>query len=289
MSPVLQRVRCREITAADVDGVVNLLTTGFRRQTRDFWIRAFNRLSQHQTPSALPKYGHLLECKGAPVGALLLISSAIGGDEDARIRCNVSSWYVEPAYRSYAAMLVSHALKHKHVTYFNITPDRPTLPILEAQGYIRYCSGRFVAVPALAARSRGARVKVVAPDMRAGEDLPSSEIDLLVKHTDYGCISVICSAADRRHPFVFLPRRKAGVVPFAYLAYCRDVEEFVRFARPLGRFLIRHGFPLVVLDANGPIEGLVGRYSDGAPKYFKGPDRPRLGDIAYSERVMFGF
>jgi hypothetical protein len=26
-----------------------------------------------------------------------------------------------------------------------------------------------------------------------------------------------------------------------------------------------------------------------APKYFKGQDKPRLGDIAYSERVMFGF
>ena len=78
-------------------------------------------------------------------------------------------------------------------------------------------------------------------------------------------------------------------MPFAYLAYCRQVDDFVRFAGPLERFLAWRGFPLVVLDSNGPVKGLVGRYFDGAPKYFKGPDRPRLGDIAYSERVMFGF
>jgi hypothetical protein len=44
-----------------------------------------------------------------------------------------------------------------------------------------------------------------------------------------------------------------------------------------------------MLDANGPIAGLIGRYSDGAPKYVKGPDHLRLGDLAYSERVLFGF
>src|SRR5205823_4624665 len=105
---------------------------------REFWIRALNRLKAHPTPPGCPKYGYLLECRGAPVGVLLLISSAIDANGNTRIRCNVSSWYVEPAFRSYAAMLVSHALKYKHVTYFNITPNRSTLPILEAQGYVRY-------------------------------------------------------------------------------------------------------------------------------------------------------
>jgi hypothetical protein len=34
---------------------------------------------------------------------------------------------------------------------------------------------------------------------------------------------------------------------------------------------------------------LIGRYFDATmPKYFKGPDRPRLGDLAYTEAAMFG-
>jgi hypothetical protein len=60
----------------------------------------------------------------------------------------------------------SHALKQKDVTYFNMTPDRPTLLILEAQGYVRYCSGRFVAAPALSASSCRSRVELVAPGIR---------------------------------------------------------------------------------------------------------------------------
>jgi hypothetical protein len=288
MSSLDLRLRCREIGSADIDRIADLLTRGFPERTREFWLRALSRLSEHSAPPGFPKYGYMLECNGNPVGVILLICSSIEVGGEKRIRCNVSSWYVEPAYRVYGAILVSHALKHEPATYFNITPGRSTLPILEAQGYARYCSGRFVAIPALSVRLWGACVTAVTPDTRADEDLLSSERDLLLKHAAYGCISVTCSWANRRHPFVFLARRKARVMPFAYLAYCRGLDDFVRFAGPLGRFLALRGFLSVVIDANGPIKGLVGCYSDGAPKYFKGPDPPRLGDIAYSERALFG-
>ena len=88
---------------------------------------------------------------------------------------------------------------------------------------------------------------------------------------------------------MFRSRRKFGLIPFAFLIYCRDLESFVRFARPLGTYLARHGIPLVVLDANGPIPGLFGRYEENVgPKYFKGPEQPALGNLSYSERAMFG-
>ena len=48
------------------------------------------------------------------------------------------------------------------------------------------------------------------------------------------------------------------------------------------------GLPLIVIDANGPVKDRIGWDSEGAPKYFKGPDPPRLVDIAYSERALFG-
>lgn len=288
MSSVDLRIRCREIGSADVDRIADLLTHGFPERTRKFWSRALRRLSEHSTPAGFPQYGYMLECDGRPVGVILLICSCfdIGGQK--RVRCNVSSWYVEPAYRIYGALLASRALKHEQATYFNVTPRPWTLRILEAQGYKRYCNGRFVAIPALSGRLWGACVTPVTPDTRAGEDLSCYEVDLLLKHAAYGCISVTCSWGKRRHPFIFLPRCKAKLVPFAYLAYCRQMDDFVRFAGPLGRFLAMRGLPLIVIDANGPVKGLIGSYSDGAPKYFKGPVPPRLGDLAYSERALFG-
>ena len=282
------RLRCREIGSADIGRIADLLTRGFPKRTREFWLRALRRLSEHSVPVGFPQYGYMLECDGTPVGVILLICSSISVAGDQRVRCNVSSWYVEPAYRIYSTILVSHALKRQPATYFNITPAPWTFPILKAQGYEQYCSGRFIAVPALSCRLWGACVTPVAPNTRADEDLSSSELDLLLKHAAFGCISVTCSWAKRKHPFILLPRRKSRLIPFAYLAYCRQVDDFVRFAGPLGRFLAVRGFPLVVIDANGPIEGLVGWYSDGSPKYFKGGDPPRLGDIAYSERALFG-
>jgi hypothetical protein len=34
---------------------------------------------------------------------------------------------------------------------------------------------------------------------------------------------------------------------------------------------------------------LVGKYFGGKmPRYFRGPNRPRLGDLAYTEAAMFG-
>jgi hypothetical protein len=134
-------------------------------------------------------------------------------------------------------MLVSLALKHKNVTYFNMTPDRPTLPILKAQGYVRYCSGRFVA----ARRSSRAPVDLVFELVAPGIRIQSTESELLFEHAQYRCISRACGSPSGRHPFVFLPRWKAGVVPFAYLAYCRHLEDFVQFADPLGRFLTGRG------------------------------------------------
>jgi hypothetical protein len=285
MSPSPPKIRCREIEVDDFDQIVDLLP-----EQRDLWARRVKMLREHSTPAPIgyPKFGYLLENDGATVGALFTLFSEVLVKQEKKVRCYVSGWYVVPDFRAYAGMLVAYALRHKHVTYLNITPTKFVTPLLEAQGYVRFCSGRFTAAPALSLRSDKARVALATPGTCVDQGLQTAEIELLSKHAEYGCMSLVCSAAGAKYPFVFQPRRKA-LAPFARLVYCRDLEDFIRFAGPLGRFLLRRGFPLVVLDANGPIPGLVGKYSSDYPKYFKGPDQPRLGDMAYSTRVIFDF
>ena len=245
------------------------------------------RLSTHPALPGLPRYGYMLE-SDRPVGVLLLIFTAVDDGGGEHIKCNVSSWYVEPAFRMFAAMLVSRALQHRHVTYFNVTPAPHTLAILQAQSYRQFCRGRVTAVPALSPGGGRARIEAVAADGPSDCNLPKFEAALLQAHAGYGCLSLICRIDGEIHPFVFARRRKFGVVPFAFLIYCRSLDSFVRFAGPLGRFLMGRGVPLTVVDANEPIRGLVGRYSTANPKYFRGPHPPRLGDLSYSERAMFG-
>jgi hypothetical protein len=63
----------------------------------------------------------------------------------------------------------------------------------------------------------------------------------------------------------------------------------VRFAGPLARYLTLRGCAFLLIDANGPIPGLAGKYfADKMPRFFRGPQRPRLGDLAYTEIAMYG-
>lgn len=282
------RVRCREIGEADLEGILDLLAKSPFGRPRNFWVEALQRLGAHPTPPGYPKYGYMLQVNGVPAGVLLVIAASMPADGRVTVRCNVSSWYVWPPFRAYGSLLASQALKRKEATYTDISPLSHTLGMVTAQGFTRYCDGRFTAIPALKLRSLGARVTAAAPDLQPGADLPGEEIAVLHDHAAYGYISLVVTAGDRRYPFVFEPGERFRVVRWAYLVYSRSIEEFVRFAGPIGRYLARRGMAFVTLDANGRIPGLLGWYREATPKYFKGPDRPRLGDLAYSERAVLG-
>ncbi|MBV9828386.1 MAG: acyl-CoA acyltransferase [Alphaproteobacteria bacterium] len=282
-------VVCREIRLADKERVAQLLARGFVGRKRVFWDNALATLARHQAPPGYPQFGYLLECDGKLVGCLLLVFTAVGQPGTEPIRCSVSSWYTEPAFRGYSALMAARALRFKSVTYFNITPHPKTYSALEAQGYRRYCDGRFICIPTLRHEHNDASVMVVESDGALADGFPEWEMRLLREHAGYGCLSLICTLDGRNYPFVFLQTRMLPGIRSAYLAYCRDIADFRRFAGPLGRFLLRRGTFTVELDSSAAIAGLAGVYVGGAPKYFKGSAKPRIGDLSYSERAMFNF
>jgi hypothetical protein len=283
-------IRCRQIAEADLCGIAALLARGFPRNDRQFWERALAQLARREPPAGLPKYGYLLESSGAPVGALLMICSAMSSSGKLFSRCNLSSWYVEPAFRSYAPLLVTRALANKEATYLNVSPAPNTWPIIEAQGFSRYCDGVFVAMTILNGLfAGGGNVRVFDVRTRPQVDFDPADEEILKQHAELGCLSLWCATPERAYPFVFRPRLARKVVPCAQLIYCRDEADFVRFAGPIGRRLARRGIFFAVVDANGPIPGLIGVYRPGRmPKYFKGPQRPHLGDLAYTEYAVIG-
>jgi hypothetical protein len=282
-------IRCRQIADADAPAIVALLARGFPARGRAFWQQALAQLAKREPPPGLPQYGYLLESAGRPVGAILLICSTMPAGEGFVARCNLSSWYVEPAFRFYASLLVSRALARKDVTYLNVSPAPHTMPIIEAQGFARYGDGLFVAVPMFKNLFAGERVQLIEAHEPVPVAIDAFERELLLKHAELGCVSLWCVAGGHAYPFVFRPRMVKKVVPCARLIYCREIGDFVRFAGPLGRYLAWRGRPLVIVDANGPIAGLAGAFRGGRmPKYFRGGERPRLGDLAYTEFAVLG-
>lgn len=279
-------LRCREIRDDDLSAVAMLLARGFGCAP-GFWHTALARLARHRPPEGLPRYGYLLENAGRPVGTLLLICSEVEeGGKPAR-RCNVSSWYVDPGFRAFAPLLVARALRHRDTTYINLTPAPKTLPILKAQGYREFCTGKYFAFPAFGPRLLNAQVRAhdCAEAMTA---LGEFDRHVLEEHAVYGCLSLVCTFGSDAYPFVFALRRRAGLPVAALLVYCVSLEQFRLCAGALGRHLARRGIFCVMLHASKALADVPGFFRRTIPTYYIGDSPPRPGNLAWSECAMFG-
>jgi hypothetical protein len=291
-------IKVRLIADADIPAAINLLTRGYgpghtrgRVRPRSFWEDIFSYLSHRPLPAGeLPRYGYVIDSGGELVGILLLIFSTVWENGKAKVRCNGFGLYVDPAFRLYAPLLIRKASDFRDATVLNLTPSEHTFRVIEALSYVRYCDGIFASIPLFSrAAKEEAPVSIVDVHTKLDVLLDPHDRDLLLEHADCGCTSLWCITSQGSYPFVFRIQQ-VKKLPCAQLVYCRNVDDFVRFARPIGLFLARHtGCFLVLLDANGPVQGLVGKYFAGkGNRYFCGSDRPRLGDLAYTEISLFG-
>ena len=283
-----KKVRCRLIADGDLGAVAELLARGFKGRPKSYFLQGLTRLAARAVPDGFPRFGYMLEAGGRPVGAVLLAFSPRSPAESPS--CNICSWYVEPAHRMHAAMLSSMALKHKQVTYLNVTPAANTWPILLAQGYRCYCKGLMIAFPLLS----GNRAEIIHIDADTASipGLTDQELQLLKNQLAYGCVSLVARKDNRVLPFVFLPFRiHAGRMPLPVmqLVYCKSVDDFVACAGSLGRALLSDGKIGVLVDADGAIDGLKGFFTEKRGKKFcKGPGQPQHGDLLDTEFVLFG-
>ena len=138
-------VRCRQIGPSDLGSVADLLTAGFPRRDRNYWLGGLRHLRDRSCPADTPRYGYMLEHENRPVGVLLLIFSVRPGASGESLRCNVSSWYVVPEFRNLAPLLVLQGLRQRQATFINTSPADNTLTTIEAQGFGDFataCSSR---------------------------------------------------------------------------------------------------------------------------------------------------
>jgi len=284
-----KRARFRTIADADLPAVCELLSQGFPERSRDYWTHALAALAQRDAPQEYPRYGYLIDNGENIVGVILTIFSRKSGGA---ARCNLSSWYVDPRYRAggYASALIAAALRFKEAIYINVSPAQHTWPVIEAQGFRRYTEGQMLCFPALSFSGGGASVARYDALDDYGGALTDEERSLLDEHQSYGCQVYVVRAGDRAYPFVFLARRvMREILPTLQLIYCRDFDDFTHFAGVLGRRLALRGYFSVLIDASERPPDLFGVFlKNRGPKYFKGPQSPRLGDLSYCESVLFG-
>jgi len=172
----------------------------------------------------------------------------------------------------------------------NVSAAEATWPIIEAQGFRRFCNGAFAAIPLFGRRAIKGKVTAINAFSRDDHRLQLKEWHILSDHERYGCISVCCETMEGSYPFVFRRRLfRRHPLPCAQLIYCADQGDFERCAKLLGRFLASRGMPWVLVAGDGPMVDIPGRYfPNKMPMYFLGTRPKHPGDLAYTEAALFG-
>lgn len=283
------KLRCRLIAEDDLEAVARLLENGFGARQRETWRCGLERLKSRPVPDGAPRYGYCLDAGGALQGVILLIASLRDTADGPAPFTNVASWYVRPEYRAYAQMLVSMALKNKATSYINVSAAPHTWEIVEKQGYRPYCSGLFVALPALKRPAPGVQVAIFNGGTPDHQKLANFE--LLQRHAAWGCTALVCREGDKLTGLVlrrYTVRRGRVVLPAMLVIHAPDQALVVRYAGNVGRFLLP-AIPLLIMDALGDVPELPGFYTERrGRKFVRGPHTPALGDLADTEFAIFG-
>ena len=279
----------REIGDDDLAEVVALLCEGFPRSTFAYWRAGLQRLAKRERPPSTEKYGYVLTTENRLRGVVLTIPSVHEEGLERRVYVNISSWYVQPTLRgSPAKELYRHASRREGITYTNLSAAIHTIKTIKSFGFQEWTAGQMVAVGVKRPRSPLGKIRFLSPNKLGSSDR-SVEANLLADHESFGCLTFFLETPNCLSPFIFVRRRVRGVIPCAQLIYCRDLTDLIQHGLAISSWLTMRGFPLMLIDASAPIEGLVGYYVDGkSSKYFKGPRPVKALDHTYSEMALFG-
>lgn len=280
---------CRPIDEVDLSAVIDCLCRGFPERQRQYWQDAFARMAQRPPVEDLPRYGYALDNNGQIVGVMLTLYFRYPGATGDVIRCNLSSWAVDEGFRPYAVKLIKTALARRDVTFLSVTPAPITRKVMDALRFQRLANGQQAFVPVLSRSGHGMRVVVAKPGVPELDLLAEHERHILMEHAALGCEPLICTRDDAAYPFILKTRHiLKGRIPCSQVIYCRSHEALGQCAGAIGRYLLRKGQLLALVDASATVPGLVGRYfAESGPKYYKGPNPPLPGNLTFTEFVLF--
>lgn len=293
LAPIPAKIRCRQITEPDLAAVAALLAEGFPRRKLKYWQVGLTRMAERKVPENTPQFGYCLDVDGSLVGVILMISSERPVDGINAIFTNLASWYVKLEYRPYAHQLAAMALKNKTTSYNNVTAARSTWDVVEKQGYRKYCNGLFIAAAAVARPQADVKICDFGAVADRADVHAMDNFELLQRHAQWGCTVLLVEEGERLSGFVF--RRfamRSGLIKLPAMAVISAPNqlELIRLAGNFGRYFAAKAAPLLAFDANGPIPGLSGFYTEKrGRKFAKGPHERGLCDLADTELAIFGF
>ncbi|WP_337188860.1 hypothetical protein [Phenylobacterium sp.] len=276
----------RSIEEADLPAVVTLMCESFPRRDRAYFETGLQRLAQREIPEGTEPYGLLIDDDGVK-GAVLAISSWHGSAEKRQLFVNISTWCVAPSHRGEMAReLYRRAGERDDAVNTNLSAAAHTLKTLGRFNFRPWTTGQFIGV---AFRSHRKAARILSPEQALLRGLPQSEFKKLQDHVSLGGLAICVATADRIMPIILVRRRVQKVVPAAQLIYCENVPWLLEHGGALLWWLRARGFIGLIIDANEPPPGMVGKFYPGkAAKYVRGQEPAIDVDHTYSELLYLG-
>jgi len=223
---------------------VHALLLQFRnpRVTEDQWRSLFApRWNQDEGYA-----GYALTDRGRVVGFLgYLFSSREIQGRPTRF-CNLSSWIVEPEYRSDSLKLLMPALKLREHTVTNLTPRPSVAKILEKVGFRELETGVRVVLPVPWVGGRNCDVTTDREEI--AKSLGRREAVLFRDHADLPCGHVLLRDSGRSCYLVHTKRRYRGI-DFTHVHHVSDPDLLAGNVGSVRGILSRlNGTPVTMID-----------------------------------------
>lgn len=237
------------VTLSDLDRATDLLAEGFPGRTRAFWRTSLSRLVQAGGNAAADHpFGFFMMEKDEPVGIALTPASLRPRPEGAPLRVvNVSSWYVRPAHRWRAALMLRKIVADPGSIYTDLTPTADVRTMIATFGFKAINLGVVMhLLPALALR-RG--LPATVSEWQPGEPLPerSPPAELVESHRALGCLPLIVEGRAGRTLLVLRPKRVRRL-PATQAVYVGSHAALEPHLPTLARHLLGRGLLVAQID-----------------------------------------
>ena len=278
---------------APIDGTnhslaVALLAKGFPCHAAPHWADALERIRRFGGNAALDlPIGHVMTIDGQPAGVALTIASRrADGCPEPQTHINFAAWYVEPAYRWRAPLMLRAVTRMPCDVLTDLTPSDPVRALLPAFGFRQITRG--VAITPAALHRGGGRV--LALEAAGADRMAPGLRALLLAHAPFGNIPALLECRDGTAVALAFRRLRWRGLPMARVIYCGSNRKLFDHLGAVSSFLRGHGVALIKLEAPMDMPPPPGWLRAGRElKFARGPMPPDVTDYLGSELALLDF
>jgi acetoacetyl-CoA synthetase len=210
----------RPVDPADKAEVCRLLDEGFSKPARDMpWEYIFDHPWQCGT---IPR-GFVLTRAGVIVGFIGMICAMRSAAGKSGPVCNLTAWFVRPAYRGWSAALLAAATSFEHLTYTSLTPGAESHRILKAIGFSEIGHVKRILPPLSHLATARSRVSIVfGSDISPPVDSENRRI--LADNQGFGCLTMMVTVGEQSALIIARRRFLGGyrILPYSEILYCSN-------------------------------------------------------------------